>query len=594
MLLLKGSFRASFLIIIICFFLAHSIHASEDHLPQKNTKIWKSWLALLHLKDNRLSINNNEFLFSASNFSAEAEWKLSYKMLKDNKSLQCRFPARLLLLSWWYSDISLNFDHCEGYLNFLKHVPVEDVSVIYASENLTNPTSIMGHTMLAVEGEREDGFRAKHSVSFLTDLDSFNPVSIIWDTLVKGKDGYFLVKPLSNHYAFYNVKEQRNVWKYELSLSEEDKQLIQAHIWELKHTNIDYFFHTQNCATLTLDILRVSGKDIPNKGWTSPVDVAKSVDFAGLVKHVEIRPSPKWKIHLLEDALSLSEINEVETWLASGELKFSENPESDFLKYEYYTAILKYKTDTGKATQKERKKFKEYNELNKFDGFSLNIDSTRSPLSTQGDANFTAAYFNRGGEDLLKLTWLPAGRGIEDNNFNYFGENELKLGEITLLTDLERGDFKLDRLQLYSTTSLSPHGEKVNSLSALFRFGYYPQYYDLPKVDHQAELAGGVGEVYNVDTVNFYWRLGGGFAFLEEANLFVEPEVGTYFYQTHFSKTWLRYNYKRNSSGDATNILRLTQTFSRKETAWLIDLAGYLDKENNDLFEFSLSWRRYF
>jgi len=155
-------------------------------------------------------------------------------------------------------------------------------------------------------------------VSFFTELQSKNPFSVIWSTFIHGSQGYFLVSPLGKHFAFYNLDEQRNVWRYTLKLSESQRALIQDHLWELKHPKLTYFFHKHNCATLVLDILKLANPDLESSGWVSPVDVIKGVSEKHLVSSVEITPASKWKIKMLSEELSESSLDNVYNSLFQG------------------------------------------------------------------------------------------------------------------------------------------------------------------------------------------------------------------------------------------------------------------------------------
>jgi len=43
--------------------------------------------------------------------------------------------------------------------------------------------------------------------------------------------GFFIVRPYQNDLLRYSEKEQRNVFEYELALTELDEKLIKFHIW---------------------------------------------------------------------------------------------------------------------------------------------------------------------------------------------------------------------------------------------------------------------------------------------------------------------------------------------------------------------------
>ncbi|WP_459782668.1 lipoprotein N-acyltransferase Lnb domain-containing protein, partial [Photobacterium sp. R1] len=74
------------------------------------------------------------------------------------------------------------------------------ISLAYASENLMSPSSFMGHTFIKLsENETDPG----HAVSFFTEVDGFNLPKIMFDSLVVGKEGYFIVSPYQESLNFY-------------------------------------------------------------------------------------------------------------------------------------------------------------------------------------------------------------------------------------------------------------------------------------------------------------------------------------------------------------------------------------------------------
>ena len=126
----------------------------------------------------------------------------------------------------------------------------------------------------------------------------------MFQALVTGKKGYFSLTPLNEKLERYHHQEQRNIWTYDLNLTDEQKQRIQYHVWELKTAPLTYYFKGYNCATLTHFVLATTGNQtiIDSFGAIlSPLDIAKSVDAAQIVKNTTLSPSDTFAIRMLTD-----------------------------------------------------------------------------------------------------------------------------------------------------------------------------------------------------------------------------------------------------------------------------------------------------
>jgi hypothetical protein len=292
-----------FLLLIFCTYPSTQANIIEQQTFQQLAASTE-WQNLLHLQEGQPVLRDPNFILSLNDFSPLNELKATLNLFSKQSPDRCRFIARYYFLSSKLPSFRNNKElPCQQYDNFKQQAPADEISLIYASENLTQPSSMMGHTMLAISGMNNDKQKTEHAVSYFTNLDSFNIVSILWDTLYKGKEGFFVVEPLQKKMEYYLKVEQRNVWRYKLKLSKYQKELIHKHIWELKNVNIPYFFHKQNCATLSQRIIGVADPRLyPKKdSWISPIDVIKTSSSSNMIDSPKVYPSNEWKIHLLSD-----------------------------------------------------------------------------------------------------------------------------------------------------------------------------------------------------------------------------------------------------------------------------------------------------
>ena len=577
------------------FAILFSFNSLAGDLPSQDSLVWRQWQALLHYHGGELRIADPAFILSSPKFSLEAEWAATLQLFLDRTDKSCRFPARYRLMSTWYGNGFLpNLPLCKDYVEFLNRVPADTISLVYASENLVNPSSMMGHVMLAIEGKRDDGFLARHSVSFLTELNSVNPFSIVWDTLIKGKSGYFLVKPLREHYKFYNLDEQRNVWRYILRLNDYQRALIQDHIWELKHPTIIYYFHKHNCATLIFDILKLPSPGLHSSGWITPVDVTKSVNEFGLIESAEITPASKWKIKMLSEALPESSVDNVYDALYQGEPWHRRTGEAGYIEAELINTVVQYRHETDQFPISDiRNNEAEYKSKNMKNDYFIDLTNYKSPLRTPDDSQFSMGIYRANSDDWYSLRWLPADHGIDDNNHAYFGENELKLSEITININAETGHAHVHKFQLYSAMALTPSDKFTRGKSGYLRFGYYPQYDLLPELTHGVEVAGGLGTTYKVNQdVGAYAILGAGYSLGDKQGIFLEPELGAYFYLVGNIKSFIRYQPRNYLDDKWLDKLQIIFSLDLGDSAVTFESTRYLT-DDEDLQVYSLNWTKY-
>lgn len=247
----KGSLLASFLYCFLFFLPAISQASAPDknHLVHQ-LDIQKAasspvWHSLLQLKGNK-PLNANYKGYLSNPFSALAELTATIDLIYSSPQQACQYPARKQFIETLLQlpSGSLSLQPCTDYEEFRQRVPTDEAFLVFAAENVTSASSMMGHIMLRFDGTNADNINVQHGVTFFTELDSLNIPALLYETLIEGKPGIFQVAPYAPFQHHYRQKEQRNVWEYSLALSPQDKALIAGMIWELGQFSPDYFFHS--------------------------------------------------------------------------------------------------------------------------------------------------------------------------------------------------------------------------------------------------------------------------------------------------------------------------------------------------------------
>lgn len=275
------------------------------------------WLALLHFRKNTSLIRKNSAFFLAKNGAKDPYAELQATLTLKNENPQkffCAYPARALYLANFFKDITDDSKNiqCDGFEEFKQIVAFDKVSLHYAAESDIYPGSAMGHIYLALEGKTKrditkqwgdtrltlkKGQYVGYSMSFFTNAElGLNPLTYI-HAITGSLDGIYALSPLKNAEFEYLKNEKRNLWKLELVLSDAEKTMLQAHLWELKDIEIDYAFITHNCNDALRSILRVANEEFytsQNKPYQTPIEYIQSLNAIGRIADVSMQ-APKEK-----------------------------------------------------------------------------------------------------------------------------------------------------------------------------------------------------------------------------------------------------------------------------------------------------------
>ena len=531
----------------ICFF--PSLYAQSS--LNKNDLIALSqhtqWLRLLHVKNGRPRITDERFILSADDFSPYNELVKTYQYFKsDFSSAFCRFPARYQLLLK-YTDIqkpnNFNGALCEGWLDYTSHVPFDALKLVFASEVLSSASSMMGHTLLQVSGENKNKNNVSHSVSFISEIKTYNPIKLIYDGVFSGMDGFFVVKPFDVDYTRYLEKEGRNLWFYHLSVNEFDRFLIQAHLWELKNIKIEYLFQSYNCATLTLNILGLVNNNIikEEKLFVSPIDVIKAAKKWGMVNNSSVALSRNWEMKMLGDQTPSKFKRKINKAIKRNEV-FSFNGLSlkEKLIAKKYTQLI---LDTSLSKKEITKKYYDSLKplLQKNNTINVDVSNYKNPLKTRQDSSLSLSISEFKNNQFLNLGFMPAARQLYSDNRQFFSESELTISEITLQVNTSTLNVKVDEYTLYGAKSFTPSDSISPSLSGEFFLGYRRRPNALLDRQGLFEMSASFGKTYRLhNDVMVYGLLGGGVgASQDNAFLMLEPKIGSIIYTLGDTKVLL-------------------------------------------------------
>jgi hypothetical protein len=214
----------------------------------------------------------------------------------------CRFPGR----KRWIEN-KLNLDpqifpkpSCRLYELYKKRMATKTISLVFSSYFAESPSSAFGHTLFRVsrelKGNQQKNELLDWGIGYAGEVDTPNPLMYVLKGLSGGFRGTFSSVPYYMKVREYNDFESRDLWSYELNLTQEEIDFLLDHLWEIGDHHFDYYFITQNCGFHLLTALEASAprlqlvEQIPF--WVIPADALKVVAREpGLVRNISLRPS---------------------------------------------------------------------------------------------------------------------------------------------------------------------------------------------------------------------------------------------------------------------------------------------------------------
>ncbi|MDQ7032250.1 MAG: DUF4105 domain-containing protein [Desulfonauticus sp.] len=568
------------------------------------------WKALLHFdpKNKKFYIRDPNFLLSWPNPSPKKEMEETIKSfflptnLYKNINLHplCRFPARKLFLERSLGLTSSVFPKikCPDFQEYIEKAPAKKIYLIFASENIKSPPSIMGHSFIKIAGINSQGKYVEHAISFFTIIDTQNPFKLCIESLISGMNGLFSLTPYRKQIIKYLEIEKRNIWEYELFLNNYQKKLIYYHIWELKYAKIKYLFQNYNCSTLVYYLLATAKPQMiyekPN--WVAPLDVIKIAYKYGLLKKGKLLPSDQALIRILEEELTTKEILEIEKAIKTRNYnyfkKLNLKRKKDFYKLklgEIYSYFLLKKGKINKKIWKNFEKIFIY-KLEKCK-YKIDLSHYKSPLKTLPKTQVSMGIKKYKNTEFLKIRFQPISHNLTDNNREYFTESSLEV--LTLSLILNYKTIKIDSFKIYNVVSLIPFDVLTKGISEKFSLSINPQYKNGKKRENSFNINAGLGLTFKFCNDIWFYILGNFESGItpNRAYISLNPELGLMVYEIFNMKTFIKIQYW--SSPWNYSKLNITQSiFGREKWKLSFDINYILKNKNNLNAEFLIT--RYF
>ena len=279
--------------ILFSSFFSSSLHANLTTLSQDS-----QWLSLLHFdrqtpfSSPRSAVIDDAFFLAENGRSdPHAELEATLAALRQSPSptgqhASCQFPARALWLSAKTGEQWQNAD-CPDFSEWQSQHQEPDIGLMFATGYLGNPASFFGHVMLhsAPGNTAELSSDSQHlldtSLNFGADVPSDDGMlAYMAKGLFGGYNATFSNASFYRNTALYSEREMRDLWHYQLNLTNDEASLVMAHLFEIVGKDYEYLFLSQNCASRIARTLELVIEEDLTPGfspWVAPEDLLRAL-----------------------------------------------------------------------------------------------------------------------------------------------------------------------------------------------------------------------------------------------------------------------------------------------------------------------------
>ena len=280
------------------------------------------WRRMLYLADqpkvNLAKVSEKSLVTQASFFNAidgatnpQHELEATLNGLLNpvavaDQSVACQFPARR---TWLATQLKIDADqvfptaNCPTYERFIHEVNPHQITLIFASDFLGNPSSAFGHTLLRIDqqGKKNSALTA-YAINYEAKTVSENSASFVWKGLTGGYPAAFSLMPYFEKVKEYGAMESRDLWEYPLNLTPDETRFLVNHTWEMRNVQFPYYFLSKNCSYELLGLLDITRPSLNLQQLFAhhviPAQTVKAIaQQTNLISEVIYRPALDTQLH---------------------------------------------------------------------------------------------------------------------------------------------------------------------------------------------------------------------------------------------------------------------------------------------------------
>jgi hypothetical protein len=196
---------------------------------------------------------------------------------------------------------------CPGYEKFSSAGDTDSLSIILVSGFLGNPASYYGHLLLRLDSSKQattdlEGISINFGANIPPDE---NMIVYIIKGIFGGYNSSFTQQEFFYHNQIYSENQYRDMWVYQLNLTQKQIDLLVGHVWELLGKDYTYYFSNRICGYRLGELLQiVLDPEVVNsiRPWETPQAIVQRLsnhELGGqpLVKKTQYVPSRQSRLY---------------------------------------------------------------------------------------------------------------------------------------------------------------------------------------------------------------------------------------------------------------------------------------------------------
>lgn len=216
----------------------------------------------------------------------------------------CRFVARF---EWLRQELNLDVrrlpvPECTTFARVYRQLRPASATLVFPAAYMNSPASLFGHTLITFDAADQNRLLSKAVNYAAVTGETFGPF-FAFSGIFGLYKGYYSIEPYHDKVEEYTDISYRDMWEYELDLTQEEVDRMVRHTWELQNVFSYYYFFNENCSFNLLYLIEAARPSLRLTDrfffWVIPMDTVKLVRGEGLIRSVAYRPSKSTTIHHL-------------------------------------------------------------------------------------------------------------------------------------------------------------------------------------------------------------------------------------------------------------------------------------------------------
>nr|WP_180183282.1 DUF4105 domain-containing protein [Acinetobacter sp. YH01020] len=452
-----------------------------------------SWQRLLYTDHKGQSEVAYKGYFLAENGRQNAQAELEadvaalFQTAEPNQAFRCRFPARS---QWLMQELSIRSEQlpavsCPEFDEWFGKIKPYKATLIYATDFMGNPSSMFGHTLLRLDPKDQKELNlVSYAINYAATVAGEDNWSYAWKGLTGQYPGEYSLMPYYRKVKEYGDFESRDLWEYELALTEQETSYLVKHIWEMQNVSFPYYFASDNCAYRLLGLMDLVRPTLnlteKFKVASIPVETIKAINDEQLIRAAVYRPALETQLlsqaqqhgyRLAREAHKLAEIKPEN--MSTALSQFNEVEQAKILEMAYdhlYLLLIGRKVSAEETQPKLRKILALRSQSSQPKQRTEPKQPSLDPVNGHHARNFSATVGEVQGEKYIELGHRQAYHDLIDPQGGFRIGTQLMFwdGSIQYRDD----QLKLNHFDFLSVNSYNPITPFKTPLTWGFNFGW--------------------------------------------------------------------------------------------------------------------------